>query len=72
MTLDKIKKGQTCRIVSIPSPDIRTQAIRFGIAEGELVSCAEIVPAGPVILRKNRQEIAFGRSLAKQIDVILH
>ena len=72
MTLDKIKKGQTCRIVSIPNQDIRTQAIRFGIAEGELVSCAEIVPAGPVIIRKNRQEIAFGRSLAKQIDVALN
>ncbi|ACV62510.1 FeoA family protein [Desulfofarcimen acetoxidans DSM 771] len=72
MKLDKIKKGQTCRIVSIPSQDIRTQVIRFGIAEGELVCCAEIVPAGPVIIRKNRQEIAFGRSLAKQIDVVLN
>ena len=72
MTLDKLKKGQTCRIVSIDNMDVRTQAIRFGIAEGELVSCAEIVPAGPVIIRKNRQEIAFGRSLAKKINVILH
>ncbi len=69
MTLDKVKKGQKVRIISIPDPNIRAQAIRFGIAEGETVICDEVVPAGPVVLRKNRQQIAMGRRLAGTIVV---
>lgn len=69
MTLDKVKKGQKVRIISIPDPNIRSQAIRFGIAEGETVICDEVVPAGPVVLRKNRQQIAMGRRLAGTIVV---
>lgn len=71
MTLDKVKRGQLIKILSIPSSSIRAQAIRFGIAEGEIVSCAEIVPAGPVVLKKNMQEIALGRTIARSIDVEL-
>lgn len=69
MTLDKVKRGQLFRIVSIPDANVRAQAIRFGIAEGELVKCDEIVPAGPIVLRKNRQQIALGRKLAGCIIV---
>ncbi|WP_066636195.1 FeoA family protein [Desulfolucanica intricata] len=72
MTLDKIKRGQSCKIISIPSSDIRAQAIRLGIVEGEVISCAEIIPAGPIIIRKNKQEIAFGRMLASQINIALN
>lgn len=69
MTLDRVKKGSRCRIVSIPSESVRAQALRFGIAEGEVVTCAEVIPAGPVVISKNRQEIAIGRRLARQIEV---
>lgn len=71
MTLDKVKRGQVFKILAIPSDSIRAQAIRFGIAEGEIVSCAEIIPAGPVVLKKNMQEIAMGRGIAKTINVQL-
>ncbi len=69
MTLDRVKKGQIIKILSIPDPDVRAQAIRFGIAEGAVVTCDEVVPAGPVVLRKNRQQIAMGRRLAGTIIV---
>lgn len=69
LTLDEIEKGQCCRILSIPSEMIRAQALRFGISEGEIVTCREKVPAGPVVIAKNRQEIAVGRRLARQIRV---
>lgn len=69
MTLDKVRRGQTVRITSIPNDLVRAQAIRFGIAEGAVVTCEEIVPAGPVVIARNKQEIAIGRGLAKNIQV---
>lgn len=71
MTLDRIKKGQVFKILSINDETTRVQAIRFGFTEGATVTCAETVPAGPIILRKNRQEIAVGRGLAGKITVAL-
>ena len=71
MTLDKAKKGQTMLIKSIPDSLIRAQAIRFGINEGAVVTCREVVPAGPVIVERHKQEIAIGRNLAKSITVDL-
>lgn len=69
MTLAEVKRGQRCRIINIPSEKIRAQALRFGIAEGEIVTCREKIPAGPVVIARNRQEIAVGRRLARQIQV---
>ncbi|MDK2822692.1 MAG: hypothetical protein PWQ67_237 [Clostridia bacterium] len=69
MVLSEVKKGQTFKILSIPNEIVRAQAIRFGIAEGAIVTCDELVPAGPVILRKNKQEIAVGHGLAREILV---
>lgn len=69
MNLDKCRRGQIVKIMSIVDSAIRAQAIRFGIAEGEVVRCEQIVPAGPVVIKKNNQEIAIGRGLAKQIVV---
>ncbi|MBS4024127.1 MAG: ferrous iron transport protein A, partial [Clostridia bacterium] len=46
-----------------------SQIIRFGITEGAVIKCEEVVPAGPIIVSRNLQEIAIGRSLARQIKV---
>lgn len=69
MTLDKGKKGQRLKVVSIDNDLVRAQAMRFGISEGEIVICEEILPLGPIVVRKNKQEIAIGRGLAKKIFV---
>lgn len=69
MTLDKLKAGQQCRILALPGRGIRAQAIRFGITEGQMITCTNVIPGGPVIITKNRQEIAIGRGLAQKIRV---
>ncbi len=68
-TLDCIRKGEKIEIVSVNHPDARMQALRFGMAEGANVECVTKIPAGPLVIRSGRQEIAVGRSLAKRINV---
>ncbi len=69
MTLDRVKRGQFFKIASIMDDLTRTQAIRFGLTEGALLSCEEVVPAGPIVVRRNSQLLALGRGLAGQILV---
>jgi ferrous iron transport protein A len=45
------------------------QALRFGMSEGANVECVTKIPAGPLVIKSGRQEIAVGRSLAKRINV---
>lgn len=71
MYLNNCRRGQKVKILAIADSMVRAQAIRFGIAEGEIVRCEEVVPAGPVVLGKNNQEIAVGRGLATRIKVEL-
>ncbi|MCW2279156.1 FeoA family protein [Heliophilum fasciatum] len=70
-TLDQVKRGQLFRIQQIPDELVRAQAIRLGIAEGSIVTCHEIIPGGPIVIGKNRQEIAIGRRLAREIRIEL-
>lgn len=69
MSLDKVKKGDAIKILLIPSKSAKEQFIRFGIGEGSVVVCQSKIPFGPIILKKNRQEIAVGRELARTIVV---
>ncbi len=71
MTMDGARRGQSFRIIDIPNDNIRTQAIRFGITEGAQVTCEEVIPAGPVVIRRNNQLLALGRGLARQISIEL-
>lgn len=68
-TLDKVKRGQKVEICRIPDEKVRAQAIRFGMCEGTVVTCAEKLPAGPIVISKGYQELAIGRGLAKNITV---
>ena len=61
--------GQELRIRSIPNSTIKTLFVRLGINEGEVVHCFERLPGGTVVLKKNRQQVAVGKKLAKQIMV---
>lgn len=71
MMLDKVQRGDLIKIISIANTSIKEQALRMGIDEGAVMTCAEVIPAGPVVLGKHRHEIAIGRSLARHIDVEL-
>ena len=67
---DAAQKGEAIRIVSIGDAMSRMKAIRFGLSEGAVARCVTKVPGGPVVLKLGRQEIAIGRSLAEQIEVL--
>lgn len=67
--LDTARAGEVFEIVCIADEAARLTALRFGMAEGAVVSCVTRIPAGPVVLRSGRQEIAVGRSIARGICV---
>ncbi|MFP4015518.1 MAG: ferrous iron transport protein A [Halanaerobiales bacterium] len=71
MTLADIKKGERFNILQINDDKVRAQALRFGISEGASLICGEKIPGGPVIVKRNLQEIAVGRNLANNILVEL-
>ena len=68
-TLDQARRGDDMVVVGVDDPQARIHAIRFGMGEGAKVKCVTRIPAGPIVLRSGRQEIAVGRELAKRITV---
>jgi ferrous iron transport protein A len=77
MTVDQSKLVETRRgmrgtILSLPdNSELRSQCIRLGLAIGASFQCIERLPGGTIVLETNRQEIALGRSLAKEIGVAI-
>jgi len=67
--LSGVRKGDFLEIVSVDDDHARVQALRFGMSQGTCVECITRIPAGPIVLKSGRQEIAVGRSLADRIRV---
>lgn len=70
-TLADARAGQRFVVTGVGDEAARITALRFGMAEGACVHCTARIPAGPIVLRSGRQEIAVGRELAKLIGVRL-
>ena len=68
-TLAAALPGDDVVIGRIDDDTARAQALRFGMGEGATVRCMTVVPAGPLVVRAGRQEIAVGRGLARRIAV---
>ena len=68
-TLDRARTGEELEIVDVGDDHARVQALRFGMCKGACVTCVIRIPAGPLVLKSGRQEIAVGRQLAKRIRV---
>ena len=68
-TLDQTFPGDEFEIIAVDDERARIHALRFGMAEGSRVSCVTRVPAGPIVIKSGRQEIAVGRHLARRIRV---
>ena len=62
-------RASTSRSSPSTTRNARVQALRFGMAEGACVECVTRIPAGPLVIKSGRQEIAVGRALAKRISV---
>lgn len=69
LTLDRLRAGEHVEVVSVNDDRARVQALRFGLCQGARISCVTKIPAGPVVVRHGRQEIAVGRDLARRISV---
>ncbi len=63
------RKGEHFEIISVDDDHARVQALRFGMSAGAAVECITRIPAGPIVLKSGRQEIAVGRGLAQRIQV---
>jgi hypothetical protein len=57
------------RIQAIESIEVRTQALRLGLGVGAIARCQTVIPRGPIVLARARQEIAIGREIALGIKV---
>ncbi|MDF1542023.1 MAG: FeoA family protein [Anaerosomatales bacterium] len=68
-TLDTLRRGDSCEVLGIGDEMARISAMRFGMSEGARISCVTKIPAGPIVVRSGRQEIAVGRGLARRITV---
>jgi Fe2+ transport system protein FeoA len=68
-TLAEARAGERFTVMAVNDDRARVTALRFGIAEGACVQCVARIPAGPIVLKSGRQEIAVGRELAKRITV---
>ncbi|PZD97477.1 ferrous iron transport protein A [Paenibacillus sambharensis] len=69
MLVTEMRRGQTGVIIFIENARLQRDAMRFGLGAGQKVECIELLPAGPVVLRRNHQELAIGRELASCIQI---
>lgn len=69
ISLRAVKKGARFIVRQIDDKEMRTQLLRFGLAEGSEAMCFERLPLGPVIIKHRRQEVALGEELTKKIWV---
>lgn len=67
INLDDIKVGQRVEILDFLDSTISRFFSCFGLEKGQNITC--IAKPGPIIIQRNRQEIAVGRDLSKQIYV---
>lgn len=68
-TLDAVQRGDALVVLGIDDESARMHALRFGMGEGACLRCVVRIPAGPIVVRSGRQEIAIGRELARRIRV---
>lgn len=66
-TLNDLKKGQKAEIIEFTNSEIRLNSARIGMEVGQIIKC--IANIGPVVIRKNQQQIAIGESLSRKILV---
>jgi len=69
--LHTARAGQWLRIHFVPPGISFAHFVRVGMHQGERVRCLERLPGGTIVLQKNRQQLAIGRSLAEKILVVV-
>ena len=62
--------GKRYTVLRIKDPQVRQQANRLGMGEGEEVYCVARKSKGPVVLARGGQMVAVGGEIARGIQVI--
>jgi len=70
MVLSNVNSGERIKIIAILDSNIKSQAIRLGIFEGVELICLDTLHNGPIIMKNRMQEVAIGRKLADQIEIM--
>ena len=70
-TLARVPAGSMFRLSCVDDEIVRSQLLRLGLDPGQPLFCDFVVPGGPVVVKRGRQQIAIGRSLAERITVEL-
>lgn len=65
--LTQAMPGEIFEIIDFADISTKCQATRFGLSLGEIVKC--LANIGPVIVGRNKQEVAIGKKLADKIFV---
>lgn len=69
VSLCDVKVGQKVEILEFLNTAIKCYSSRFGLEKGQVITC--IAKPGPIVIKRNQQEIAIGRNLSKEIYVNL-
>ncbi len=69
LPLSSAPLNEPLTVISIPDSAVRTQLIRFGISVGTKIKCFQKLPAGPLMVKYFKQEIAIGRDIADRIII---
>lgn len=67
VSLNELKIGQNAEILKIEDAEIKCHTARFGLTEGGIIKC--IAKPGAIVIEKNKQILAIGKNLSKQIFV---
>ena len=67
--LSSITPGQKVLIKHIPESKYKSQLLRLGLYEGQIIECISKLPGGTMVLGVNRQELALGKKLINNIDI---
>ena len=69
--LAQARKSWQGEVRGLPADsELRSQCIRLGLSIGERISCIERLPGGTIVVQAHRQEIAIGKRLAEQIEIL--
>lgn len=67
--LDDVTAGTRFRLDSVPDTDLRARLLRLGFLDGR-VTCRHRIRNGPVVIHHDGTELAIGRSIATDIEVV--
>ena len=67
--LSSVSPGEKVLIKHISEGEYKSQLLRLGLYEGQIIECISKLPGGTMVLGVNRQELALGKKLTDGIVI---